>query len=51
MPLRVYPSSDTTFHYRVDLEASLDFEMGADGRAKHVVAHGGDETDHGVRVE
>ena len=47
---RVYPSSETTFHYRVD-DASLDFEMGVDGRAKRVLIQTSDETAPADRIE
>jgi CubicO group peptidase (beta-lactamase class C family) len=47
---RVYPSSETTFHYRVD-DASLHFEIGADGQAKRVLIRTSDETAPADRIE
>ena len=46
----IYPSSETTFHYVVD-EVRLEFEMGADGRAKRVVIHATDETVPAERID
>ena len=47
---RLWPSSETTFHVHV-VDATLEFEIGPDGRAKRVVLHQGGKDSPGDRVE
>jgi hypothetical protein len=47
---RIYPSSETTFHFRVD-EARLEFELDDTGRVRRLVLHQGGEEMTGPRIE